>query len=110
EIADTLHVDFETSEIVNTFRIKPKNPTSTAHTSHPPLLNVELKNFRDKEKFISQESRNKIEALDPGDRFHAIKLFPDKTVLQRKEFNERREEAKKKTRNWKQLEIRPTFL
>ena len=93
EIADSLDIEIEISDIVNTFR--PKRNSTSGTLTYPPLLNVDLKNIKYKEIFISLQVRDKVSALNSDDRFHGIKLFPDQTFLQRKEFKELKKVAEK---------------
>ena len=83
KLSDELNLDIDTGKIQKTFRIKAKN--ISGEKTLP--LNVEFRNESDKLKFLSKSARKKLEELSDNHKFHALKVFPDRSYKQRKKIS-----------------------
>ena len=81
KLSDELNLDIDTGKIQKTFRIKARNISGGKTLP----LNVEFRNESDKLKYL-KSTRKKLEELSDNHKFHAVKVFPDRTYKQRKKL------------------------
>ena len=83
ELSNKLGLGIEDNDILKTFRIKARN---IPENKSPPL-NVEFRHVSDRNKFLSQNTRDELKKLEENAKFYGVKCFPDRTYYQRKKYS-----------------------
>ena len=82
DLAKELKFNINKTDILKTFRINARNiPVSKTQP-----LNVEFCNLNDKIKFLSPQTKEKLNSLFDQSIFKDVKCFPDRTLKQREKY------------------------
>ena len=60
------------------------------------LMCVIFKHEEDKFKFLRKEVREKVDQIGTGHRFYGVKIYPDRSPAERKQYKEQKHEAEQK--------------